>query len=326
MRPVVKVFRCDGRRWAAVTRLAMIGMNVGNGHPYSWSAIVNGYDRTQMQASPYPRIADYLSREHTPALSGARVTHVWSARRAEAEHVAKTCGIPHVLDGPADAVGRVDAVVIPTDEADQHRGLAEPYLRAGLPVLVDKPLALSESDLEWFAGFAAVPGRLMSCSAVRFSPRLGALRRRLTDIGRPSLVIGVTWRRWAAYGAHLVEGVISLFPAAHPVGLRAIRSPSGTTVVIDFDPGPHAVLMVHEDAPPTIHLEVCGTEGITAESVTDSFAMFRGMLRAFVTMATTGTGGVPFSETLRVARIVAAAESSAAGGGRPLELSERAHR
>ena len=307
-------------------RLAMIGMNAGNGHPYSWSAIVNGYDKTRMRASPYPRIADYLSREHTPAVAGAAVTHVWSARRAEAEHVAETCGIPHVLDGPEDALGHVDAVVIPTDEADQHRRLAESFLRAGLPVLVDKPLALSESDLEWFAGFAAVPGRLMSCSAVRFSPRLDALRRRLTHIGRPSLVVGVTWRRWATYGAHLVEGVVSLFPDARPAGLRAIRSPGGTTVVVDFEPGPHAVLMVHDGAPPTIHLEVCGAEGITAESVTDSFAMFREMLRTFVTMATTGTGGVPFSETLRVARIVAAAECSAAGGGLPVEFTERAHR
>jgi hypothetical protein len=307
-----------------VIRLAMIGMNPENGHPYSWSAIVNGYDKTRMQASSYPRIADYLSRECTPALGGARVTHVWSARRADAEHVAQTCGIPHVLDGPADALGHVDAVVVPTDEADQHRSLAEPYLRAGLPVLVDKPLAISESDLEWFAGFGAVPGRLMSCSAVRFSPRLDALRLRLTEIGRPALVIGVSWRRWATYGAHLVEGVVSLFPASHPLRLRAIRSPAGTTVILDFDPGPQAVLMVYDNAAPTIHLEVCGSKGIATESVTDSFAMFREMLRAFVTMVATGTGGVPFSETMRVARIVAAAECSATEGGRPFELSEKA--
>lgn len=26
-------------------RLGMVGMTEGNGHPYSWSAIFNGYDR-----------------------------------------------------------------------------------------------------------------------------------------------------------------------------------------------------------------------------------------------------------------------------------------
>ncbi|MDD3926903.1 MAG: hypothetical protein PHT33_09620 [bacterium] len=28
-------------------RLAMLGMVDGNGHPYSWSAIFNGYDREE---------------------------------------------------------------------------------------------------------------------------------------------------------------------------------------------------------------------------------------------------------------------------------------
>ena len=29
-------------------RLGVIGMTEGNGHPYSWSAILNGYDRERM--------------------------------------------------------------------------------------------------------------------------------------------------------------------------------------------------------------------------------------------------------------------------------------
>jgi hypothetical protein len=31
-------------------RLGVIGMTEGNGHPYSWSAILNGYDRARMTA------------------------------------------------------------------------------------------------------------------------------------------------------------------------------------------------------------------------------------------------------------------------------------
>jgi len=33
--------------------LAMLGMIPGNGQPYSWSAIVNGFDPTTMTACPY---------------------------------------------------------------------------------------------------------------------------------------------------------------------------------------------------------------------------------------------------------------------------------
>ena len=39
-------------------RLAMLGMIEGNGHPYSWSAIVNGFDPAAMAAGPYPAILD----------------------------------------------------------------------------------------------------------------------------------------------------------------------------------------------------------------------------------------------------------------------------
>ena len=42
-------------------RLAMLGMIPGNGHPYSWSAIVNGYDPVEMSHCPYSMIPEYLA-------------------------------------------------------------------------------------------------------------------------------------------------------------------------------------------------------------------------------------------------------------------------
>ena len=42
-------------------RLAMLGMIEGNGHPYSWSAIVNGYNPEEMAKCPFPVIPQYLA-------------------------------------------------------------------------------------------------------------------------------------------------------------------------------------------------------------------------------------------------------------------------
>jgi hypothetical protein len=59
-------------------RLAMLGMIPGNGHPCSWSAIVNGFDPVAMDACPYPVIRQYLGAQ--PACSvhlpGAQVTQL----------------------------------------------------------------------------------------------------------------------------------------------------------------------------------------------------------------------------------------------------------
>jgi hypothetical protein len=63
-------------------RLAMLGSTVGNGHPYSWSALFNGYDRELMtKECPFPGIPAYLNKEPaaTVAIPGARVTHIHCA-------------------------------------------------------------------------------------------------------------------------------------------------------------------------------------------------------------------------------------------------------
>ena len=39
-------------------KLGIIGMSDGNGHPYSWSAIFNGYNRDEMQKCTFPVIPE----------------------------------------------------------------------------------------------------------------------------------------------------------------------------------------------------------------------------------------------------------------------------
>ncbi len=34
--------------------LGIIGMSPGNGHPYSWAAIFNGYNKEKMAKCPFP--------------------------------------------------------------------------------------------------------------------------------------------------------------------------------------------------------------------------------------------------------------------------------
>ncbi len=43
-------------------RLAILGMVEGNGHPYSWSAIINGgYDAEAIREGGYDGIIEYLT-------------------------------------------------------------------------------------------------------------------------------------------------------------------------------------------------------------------------------------------------------------------------
>src|SRR5690606_36982581 len=98
---------------AAPLRLAMLGLIEGNGHPYSWSAIVNGFDPAALTSCPYPVIREYLAAQppdsvHVP---GAQVTHLWTDAAGAAAGVAALARIPQVVARPEEVIGQVDAVM-----------------------------------------------------------------------------------------------------------------------------------------------------------------------------------------------------------------------
>lgn len=44
-------------------KVGIIGLhNKDNGHPFSFSAIINGYDKKNFKSSPYKVILDYLEK------------------------------------------------------------------------------------------------------------------------------------------------------------------------------------------------------------------------------------------------------------------------
>jgi len=61
-------------------RLAMLGMVEGNGHPYSWSAIINSYNKEEMAKNPYAGITRYLNAQpfESVRVPGVQVTHIWT--------------------------------------------------------------------------------------------------------------------------------------------------------------------------------------------------------------------------------------------------------
>ena len=43
--------------------IGIIGESEGNGHPYSWSAIINGFDYKFLNEIPFPAIKKYLTNK-----------------------------------------------------------------------------------------------------------------------------------------------------------------------------------------------------------------------------------------------------------------------
>ena len=307
-------------------RLGMIGMTPGNGHPYSWSAIFNKYNREAMDAEcPFKGIPVYLNKEDYGMIGipGAKVTCVYCNNRADADHVAKLSLIPEAVSSPEEMIGKVDAVIIATDIGSEHVERARPFIEAGIPLFIDKPLCDNYEDLCFFRDAAARGVKFCSSSSMRYCKEFIPFQNgKIREVGTPRLMTINMCKSWEAYGIHALEAI---YPIAGP-GFISVRNTGG-------DQDHNIVHLKHRDGfdviigsiydmifDPTI--TITGTQGVIQLKTTDSYFSFRLQLVKFIEYLRTGIPPVPFSETDELMQLVIGGIISKEQNGREVFLNE----
>ncbi len=305
-------------------RLAMLGMIEGNGHPYSWSAIVNGYNPEEMAKCPYPVIPQYLSEVplNTIRILGARVTHVWTDDPADAPKVAAASKIAQVVVRPEDVIGQVDAVILGTDDGHEHVRRARPFIEAGLPMFVDKPLAINVPDLNQFIRWHKAGSVFLSSSNMRYAPEIKQIMRQKRQLGELRWVTSCTSKTWERYAIHALEAV---WPVLGPgfVGVRTESRPGSDIAYLTHRNGVQVNLAAIYDALGSYGaLHVFGTKGNLAVTCWDTYTAFRNQLCAFIEVLRTGERPYPLSETIELMAVVIAGIRSRQDHGRFVNLAE----
>ena len=298
-------------------RLAMLGMIEGNGHPYSWSAIVNGYDPVAMAACPYAGIPVYLGKQplETVRIPGARVTHVWTDDTADAPKVAAASRIPHVVAQPEDVIGHVDAVIVATDDGEDHVRRVRPFIEAGLPVFIDKPLATNVADLRQFVEWHAQGHVLLSTSGMRYMPEMQLNAAQQAHVGDLRWITSFTCKTWERYGIHALEALSPLLGQGFQT-VQAHSDAGGDVMHLSHASGVRVTLGAIHDAYGSfgaIHLY--GTGGDLALKHADTYTAFRAQLVAFVELLRTGIPPLPFEETVELMAVLIAGRRSREQGG-----------
>ena len=120
----------------------------------------------------------HLGKHHARILStlpGVELVAVVDSNRARADEVAAAHGTRPLADA-RELAGRVDAVTIAVP-TEIHRDIALPFLAAGVPVLVEKPMArsLAEAD-EMIAASVKAGAALAVGHTERFNPAVAVAR------------------------------------------------------------------------------------------------------------------------------------------------------
>lgn len=285
----------------------MVGMIPGNGHPYSWSAIINGYNPREMEKCPYPAIPRYLGKQALDSvrIPQAQVTHIWTDNPEEASLVAAASKIPHVAKNVEDLLKEIDLAIIATDDGTDHVRRVRPFVEAGIPVFVDKPLAINREELKQFILWKREDAKILSSSGMRYAGDLKNLE------GREWLwLTSVVCKTWERYGIHALEPV---FKIVGP-GFTHVRSEShkGSDIVYcNHKNGTQATIAAIDKAVGSFGiLNAYGSGNAERLIMNDTYNIFRNQLLSVIEWGLTGNDPYPFDETIELMAILIGALDS----------------
>ncbi len=294
-------------------RLGVIGMSPGNGHPYSWSAICNGYDPISIEDCGFPVIPRYLKVHRYPDdfIQIAKVTHVWTQSKQLSLQIAKACNITYVANDFTDLIGLVDAVLLARDDAENHLRFAKPFLEAGIPIYIDKPLALSVVEAKELLGLQQYPGQIFSCSALRYANELMPSSSDLRSIGAIRTILGFTPKDWDKYSVHVIDPLLRLVPEDDEV-LHTTKweSDDRTNLHLQFSSGIDALVGAYGDCILPISLKIIGSFGFIDLELCDTFNCFKNALQDFLVGVNERSQRIADSSMLRVVSIIEAGRTS----------------
>ncbi len=309
-------------------KIGMLGFTEGNAHPFSWSAMFNGYDKDEMYKwthELYPAIPGYLSKQpaETIGIPNAQISHICFTgyeNREMAENCARATFIPNVCTDPTEMIGEVDAVICATDIGAEHVERCRPFIEEGLPMFIDKPLTDNEEDLRTIVKWYDEGANICSSSSMRYKKALEIYYKEHYELGQFRYICSPMVKKWETYGMHALEAIFPLvgqgFEWVENVGKYErdtvyMHHSNGCDVAMPmgYGFGMTGVTMMTSGGAYTIQ------DG-------DSYHSFKKQLDTFVHYLRTGERDHPFEDTIEMAKIIIAGIRSREEGGRRVYLSE----
>ena len=175
--------------------------------------------------------------------SDVEVVGVYSDDRAAAEKLKEGFGAP-VLDHYADAVGKIDGLIITARHGDNHYKYAKPYLQDGIPMFIDKPITVKEDEAVEFMRVLREKGiRISGGSSLKEDTYVSALRTAAKEERDGKTVGGYVrapYQRENPYGGfyfyaqHLVEMVCEIF-GRFPLSVTARQNGKSIHVLFHYE-------------------------------------------------------------------------------------------
>lgn len=278
-------------------KAGILGYSEGNGHPFSFSAIINGYEPEEFVNAGWKVILDYLEKQPREAFDfhDIEVSHAWTQDIKLTNKLCAASKIPNAVENYTDMLGKVDLVFIARDDYHSHFPMAKPFLEHGTPVFIDKPLTLDEDELSYFEKYLN-NGLLMSTSGMRYAKELDSIRDNSSEIGELKLIEGVILNNLEKYGIHLLDAINGLgFKKVKSI----IRLPSSFEAYsIEIENDIRFNLSCLGSVNKTLHLSFYGTKNHLHYDLYDNFSAFKRTIGEMINMVKNKSPVISPEETI----------------------------
>jgi len=213
-------------------------------------------------------------------------------------------------------------VLITTDIGYEHVSRAMPFLRAGIPVFIDKPLVDCAEDLCVFSQFIRQGAPILSSSCMRYAREFEPYHQGKNLLGPIRYASITTPKTWERYGIHALE---SIYPILG----------SGFLTVQNTGDEMHNLLHLTHKSGADVHvvaiqdlyagfgaMQLIGPKDCIQCQFQDTYYAFRKQLESFITYLKTQRRPFPFEETEELMKLVIAGKISRIENGRKVYLDE----
>jgi len=191
-------------------KIGIIGYNIGNGHPYSYSSIINGFNKGYLKKyCKYPIIKDYLlNKKSKQLLEFARITHIWTGEKKISNQISKIANIPNISNHYKDFLNKVDGVILARDDLKFNYKIIKFFVKKKVPLFVDKQITTDFQKLLKIENMIKKNKTLFFAgSCIRFSKEITSFKKKNNkkDI---IYVVGNSRSYWIRYAHHVLEPLI----------------------------------------------------------------------------------------------------------------------
>jgi len=284
-----------------VIRIGIVGSD--NSHAIALSQLCNLNDTPEQKA-----------------IRGAKVAALFGLVPERNEEVAKAGSIPTIVRKHTDMIGMVDAVFVVFRHGGLHYRYVRPFIEAGVPAFVDKPLACSTADAKRILALAERKNVLLtSYSTIRWAKGTQELIGKCAELGGVrSGVFGCPSDPTSEYGGIHFYAIHAVETMQQVMGLgvaevAARQSGKNTVAAVSYGDGRTATLHLLADAKHGFYATAFCKEGVAGGALDISDCYVAGLTR-ILRMLRTGQRPLADEAMLEPVRVLDAIVKSATTG------------